>query len=506
VDYQSGQTVGNYPPRIKSLDADTTTVIFGSNTTIYCTASDRDNDPLSCTWKASGGIISCCGKEVEWMAPDLEGTYVITCLVDDDNGGQDTDSVNIEVVESINHVPVISSLTANPKKIYLGAMTQLTCIATDPDDDTLSYIWTSTYGTIIGDDSIVTWTAPENEGYYYVSCIVDDGRGGQASDSVGIVVQDSLNVGTGIPIAYYPFNGNAKDESGLGNHGIVQGATLTADRFGNENCAYYFDGVDDNIRVPNNASLNFREEISVSYWMKIGQFYSREAYPISHGNWENRWKISITPILEKRARWTIKTDSGIIDLDSQIQLFLDTLYNITVLYDGSEFEIYINGELDASSSWSGLILTTTIDLTIGQVLPNNSEYNFKGVLDDIRIYNYALSIEEIQNIYNESAIVDEPGDYLTESQILQTYPNPFVKSIVIDYFITGGNSTLTTLKVYNISGQYLRTLVNEKQKAGRYMVKWDGRNQRGNKLPSGFYFLRLEAGGSIGTRKILLIK
>lgn len=508
VDYQSGHTVGNYSPRIKSLAADTTTVIFGANTTVYCTASDRDNDELSYTWNASGGTIVGSGAEVIWTAPNLEGTYVITCLVDDGNGGQDTDSMNVEVVESINHVPVIISLTADPKKIDLGATALLTCMATDPDDDTLSYIWTSAYGTISGGDSVVTWTAPENEGYYYVSCMVDDGRGGQAVDSIGIVVQDSSNVGTGIPVAYYPFNGNADDESGLDNHGSVHGVMLVADRFGNANSAYYFDGVDDHIRVPNHASLNFRDEISISFWMKIEQFYSREAYPISHGNWENRWKISIIP--DKRIRWTIKTDygvnSGIKDLDSQTQLVTDTLYNITVLYDDSTFEIYINGELDVSSSWSGLILPTTIDLTIGQVLPNNPNYNFKGVLDDIRIYNYALSVEEIQNIYNESASIKEPRDYLTESQILQTYPNPFVKSIVIDYLLTGRDSALTTLKIYNILGQHIRTLIKEKQKAGRYTVRWDGKDNTGRQLSKGIYFLLLERGESKDTKKILRIR
>ena len=505
VDYQSGNTVGNYWPRIKSLAADTTTVIFGANTNVYCTASDRDNDELSYTWNASGGTIGGSGTEVNWTAPSLEGTYVITCLVDDGNGGQDTDSVNVEVVEYINHVPVILSLTADPKKIDLGATTQLTCIATDPDDDTLSYIWTSTYGPIIGDDSTVTWTAPENEGYYYVSCMVDDGRGGQAEDSVGIVVQDSSNVGTGIPVAYYPFNGNANDESGLDNHGSVHGAVLVADRFGNANSAYYFDGVDDHIRVPNHASLNFRDEISISFWMKIEQFYSRETYPISHGNWENRWKVSITPG-DQTVRWTIKTDDGIKDLDSQTQLVTDTFYNVTVLYDGSDFEIYINGELDVSSSWSGLILPTTIDLTIGQVLPNNPNYNFKGVLDDIRIYNYALSVEEIQNIYNESASIKEPRDYLTESQILQTYPNPFYKSIVIDYLLTGRDSALTTIKVCNILGQYIRTLIKEKQKAGRHMVRWDGKDNTGRQLSNGIYFLLLERGESKDTKKILRIR
>ena len=74
-------------------------------------------------------------------------------------------------------------------------------------------------------------------------------------------------------------------------------------------------------------------------------------------------------------------------MDSQTLLVLDSLYMVTVLYDGSDFEIYLNGVLDASSHWGGLILPTTIDLTIGQHLPGNNNYNFKGVLDDIRIYN-----------------------------------------------------------------------------------------------------------------------
>ena len=51
-------------------------------------------------------------------------------------------------------------------------------------------------------------------------------------------------------------------------------------------------------------------------------------------------------------------------------------------------------------TFSGSILTTPIDLMIGQVLPGNTQYNFKGVLDDIRIYNYALSYNSIQSLYD----------------------------------------------------------------------------------------------------------
>jgi len=341
---------------------------------------------------------------------------------------------------------------------------------------------------------MVTWTAPANEGYYYLTCTVDDGRGGQAADSIGIVVQDFSNVGTGIPVAYYPFNGNANDESGLGNHGIIYGAILGADRFGNPNSAYYFDGLNDYIRVPNHPILNFQDEISVSFWMNIEQFFSREAYPISHGNWENRWKVCIIP--DKKVRWTIKTDygvnSGIKDLDSQTQLVADTFYNVTVLYDGSAFEFYIDGVLDASSYWSGRILSTTIDLTIGQVLPDNYCCNFKGVLDDIRIYNYALSVEEIQNIYNEiTSIKDKPLDDVPENYILhQIYPNPFIFTTTICYQLPVESKV--KLKIYSLTGQLIRKLVNTKQEVGCHKIDWDGKDTYGNAVSAGIYFCRLK--------------
>jgi hypothetical protein len=79
-------------------------------------------------------------------------------------------------------------------------------------------------------------------------------------------------VGAQIPtdglVAWYPFNGNANDESGNGNHGTVNGATLTTDRFGNANSAYSFDGVNDFIDAGifyNFGTANF----TVSCWFKL---------------------------------------------------------------------------------------------------------------------------------------------------------------------------------------------------------------------------------------------
>ncbi len=499
IDYLSGRPVTNYPPRIKCLAADTTIVCFGKSTTIYCTAEDRDNNELLYEWHSTGGTFSGESATVTWIASGSEGNYIITCIVNDGNSGKDTAEVSIGVVESINHVPVISKITANPGVINLGGTTELICNAEDPDGDTLNYMWIADYGTLSANDSIANWIAPVVEGYYYIICEINDGHGGEDTDSVGIVVRDSSNTSIGVPIAYYPFNGNANGESGFGNSGTVSGATLVEDRFGNANSAYHFDGVNDYIRVPNNSSINFQEAITISFWMKIEQLFDRESFPISHGGWENRWKVSIIP--EKRLRWTVKTGTGIKDLDSQAQLSTDVYYNIVVLYSGSDFEVYINGELDASSSWSGLISTTSLDLTIGRYLPSNSDYNFKGVLDDIRIYDYTLSITEIQNLYRENTGIEDLKTKVIPDQyvLYQNYPNPFNPQTTIQYQlpITGN----VTLQIFDLTGRLVQTLVDETKPAGEYIVNWNVRN-----VSSGIYLYRLQTKEFISVRKCVKLK
>ena len=74
-------------------------------------------------------------------------------------------------------------------------------------------------------------------------------------------------------VGWWPFNGNANDESGNGNNGTVNGATLTSDRFGNAGKAYSFDGVNDWINMPsgNSTSLNITSNYTVTFWFKTTQ-------------------------------------------------------------------------------------------------------------------------------------------------------------------------------------------------------------------------------------------
>jgi hypothetical protein len=84
-------------------------------------------------------------------------------------------------------------------------------------------------------------------------------------------------------------------------------------------------------------------------------------------------------------------------------------------------------------------------------------------------------------------------------ELHQNYPNPFNPSTTIQFDIP--KAAFVTLKVYNVLGQEVATLVNEKREAGRYEVEFDG-----SKLTSGVYFYRLQAGSFVQTRKMILLK
>lgn len=498
VDYHSGNAVVNYPPRIKSLSAVSPLLAISDSTNMYCTAVDRDSDTITYQWSASGGTISGGGSVVKWRAPSVIGTYIISCTASDGHGGQDSLSDTVDVVEAIYQPPTITRIYAHPGKIDLGTSTTLTCVANDPNGFPLHYTWFVSFGTINGTDSSVTWTAPDSEGNYFFKCTIDNGHGGTATDSVGVEVRDFTKNQTGNLIAYYPFNGNANDESGNGNNGTVSGAFLDVDRFGNSSRAYYFNGTNSSIQVPNVPALNFQNSISVALWIKVGTFYDREEYPISHGNWQNRWKISIT---NQRIRWTIKTSDGIKDLDSKTQLVTNTYYDVVVAYNGSDFEIYINGDLDAFSSWSGTIQSSPVALTIGQDVPGDNNYNFNGWLDDIRIYDYALSMAEIQNLYTLYTSVHNQNNspLPKEYSLSQNYPNPFNPTTRFRFSIAG--VCFVTLKIYDVLGREIATLVNEKKSSGVYEIEFDGKN-----LSGGIYFYKLTAGSFEETKKFVLLK
>jgi hypothetical protein len=86
----------------------------------------------------------------------------------------------------------------------------------------------------------------------------------------------------------------------------------------------------------------------------------------------------------------------------------------------------------------------------------------------------------------------------------QNYPNPFNPSTVISYAIP--KAAFVTLRIYNLRGQQITTLVEKEHLAGRYQVQWDGRNHHGQSVAAGMYFYRLEAGDVRQVKRMVLVR
>lgn len=284
-----------------------------------------------------------------------------------------------------NHSPVISSLVANPDTIKIGATAALTCNATDSDGDNLTFVWNAQSGTINGSGSNANWVAPNAVGTYYVSCKVADGNGGEDDDSVNIVVEQQLPT-QGL-IAYYPFNGNANDESGNGNNGTVHGALLTTDRFSASNSAYIFSGTTEYINTnftPNNI-------FSISIWYNKSQNQKDNAGLFS--TYSGGFNYSgVYYAMNESTDW-IRCDGNSLDAFHTPAL---SWKHIVIVSNGTRVKVYENTSVKLD--FTGATHHSN-HLVIG-----DSRYNgryFAGKIDDIRIYNRALTDNEITILYHE---------------------------------------------------------------------------------------------------------
>ena len=108
-----------------------------------------------------------------------------------------------------------------------------------------------------------------------------------------------------------------------------------------------------------------------------------------------------------------------------------------------------------------------------------------------------FSVGIVNSVENKQSI---PKSYSIE----QNYPNPFNPTTVIDYQVL--NSELVTIKVYDLLGKEIKTLVNEEKKSGIYSAVWNGKDNIGNEVPSGIYFYVIRAGNFEQVKKMVLLR
>lgn len=214
---------------------------------------------------------------------------------------------------------------------------------------------------------------------------------------------------------YWPFNGNVNDVSGNNNHGTVNGnATLTADRFNAPNSAYQFNG-SGYIRVPNSASLCIRKDVSVSVWIKTvdrrnndpgnivlkGNKHDRNyELAIDHGD-----RITWSDVTHGKENWRIRGKKGVSD---------GKWHHIVGNWDGQTVKLYVDGLCEAKEQCSVARVPNNEPLFIG--CDGNKDF-FKGAIDDLQIYNRALSDSEVFSLYNYSLISNPAAGTMSVSQI-----------------------------------------------------------------------------------------
>jgi hypothetical protein len=208
-----------------------------------------------------------------------------------------------------------------------------------------------------------------------------------------------VNLNDGL-VAFLPFNGNANDVSGNGNNGIINGATLTNGRFGNPDAAYSFDGQNDYIKVPHAQILNLSSSISLSIWIQYNEGVASTYEDIvMKGNNTYGFQFSSSG---GQIMFHIRS-GGWRNLNSQVVPEKNKWYHIVGTYDGTTQKIYINGELKAKATWSGKIETSSDPLYFGYVVAGDNNW-YNGILSDFRLYNRAISEEEITELFHETAI------------------------------------------------------------------------------------------------------
>jgi outer membrane protein OmpA-like peptidoglycan-associated protein len=182
----------NHPP-VAACSVTPASIYAGSGdpVAVHVTASDPDNDPLTYSYTATGGAVEGTGPEARWNSTGVAvGSYTVNVKVDDGKGGSASCAADIKVEEKPNHPPT-ASLSVERSPILTGEHTGVTCNGSDPDNDPLTYSYTSTGGKIVGSGSNVQFDATGLQpGSYSVKCTVNDGRGGTADASGNVEVKE----------------------------------------------------------------------------------------------------------------------------------------------------------------------------------------------------------------------------------------------------------------------------------------------------------------------------
>jgi hypothetical protein len=381
-----------------------------------------------------------------------------------------------------------------------------------------------------------TWTLPSiTSSQCKVRVSAMSGSPSDQSDGV-------FTISTGDPslVAHWKFEGNLNDESSSNNTLNGVGISYTTGYLGQ---GLALGGTVGSFAYASDQPYYHATNPSVEAWIKMQG--TTEHVSVLTESIQGAWADGrgfFLDVLSGKARFVIGNADGWKVAQGATTLQLDTWYHVVGTYEASTLKIYLNGQLDGSNNVGSLSISYSSMANAGpnpstmyvgiQHNSNNSSptasadlyFPFQGVIDEVRVYNRALTATEVQQHYNGNfgkralqdtakivspAIVENVPRYF---ELFQNHPNPFNPATVIRYAVP--TQSYVTIRVYDVLGRLVRTLVSQSLKAGFHSVTWDGRDENGHPLSSGVYLCFMTAsegdrrmqGQFVETRKLVLNK
>ena len=313
---------------------------------------------------------------------------------------------------------------------------------------------------------------------------------------------------------WYSFDDGTANDQVSGVHGVVVGDAIIADG------ALHIDSLDQWVELPGDLVLvQDYEAITVSTWFTPDDSANNGFHMVVYfgdtvddlgsngffispcrGDDMSRAAISCGVTVEP---WT--AENGVNGPETNDGL----LHHMVVTIDDAELNFYVDGE------WMGM--AELLDLNALWNISQNYAYIGRGgytadpvllgAIHDVRIYNKALSGEEVLYLYQndpttavENQVSTQPQDF----QLAQNYPNPFNPSTTIEYSLS--KATTARVSIYNMLGQKIVTLADGLHRAGTFKVAWNGLDEFGQPLNSGLYIYKLETENFSFAKKMLLMK
>ncbi|HQM37053.1 MAG TPA: putative Ig domain-containing protein, partial [Candidatus Marinimicrobia bacterium] len=448
----NGSVSGNLPPVFVKVMPDTT-ISEGQALSYTYTATDADGNTLtfSLVNPPVGAKINSTSGVFSWT-PSYEqsGTYNIVAVVTD-GIAKDTSTTAVVVVSDVNRAPVFVKVMPDTT-ISEGQALSYTYTATDADGNTLTFsLVNPPVGAKINSTSgVFSWTPSKQIGTYQIIISLTDGI---------VTVNDTASVHLMVVTPEGNLTLNPEFNDGLNNwtgFASAPGAAAIT--------------LDDTYKLSGKYSMRVNVTAQGS---NIWDIQRMTPLPIETGYTYNISYYAVADKDNAKVRFVLEM------ADSPYTAYLDT--TIYIMTEPQLFEFVLKKNTVNEP-------TTMLKWQFGQ--PGSVPVN---------IWIDAVFATRVKDV----AIKDEPS--IPDEFILsQNYPNPFNPTTNITFGLPKESNV--TIDVYNLMGQKVATLVNERINAGYHTVNWNGRDASGNRVTSGVYIYKITAGDFAKSKKMLLVK